>query len=158
MQNLMLKLDRWLRRRRWFLIGAWLVLVVAAVPLAAKQSEHLSGGGYSDPRLRLAEGADVAARDRTRGPTGATAGACWHRTGTPAQRRCKRPSPGWAQRESGAAHVSISPTVRAQTLRAIQAAGTHQRTLVVPLDLTVNEEGATNVASKLRENARPERP
>src|ERR1700691_1231543 len=49
MQTFMLKLDRWLRRHRRVVIGTWLVLVLAAVPFAAKQSEHLSGGGYTIP-------------------------------------------------------------------------------------------------------------
>ncbi len=36
------------RRRRWVL-AVWLVLVVAALPFAAKQTEHLSGGGFDVP-------------------------------------------------------------------------------------------------------------
>ncbi len=36
------------RRRRWVL-AAWLVLVIAALPFAAKQTEHLSGGGFDVP-------------------------------------------------------------------------------------------------------------
>jgi RND superfamily putative drug exporter len=36
------------RRRRWIL-AVWLVIVVAALPFAAKQTEHLSGGGFDVP-------------------------------------------------------------------------------------------------------------
>ena len=36
------------RRRRWVL-AAWLVLVVAALPFAAKQTDHLTGGGFDVP-------------------------------------------------------------------------------------------------------------
>jgi RND superfamily putative drug exporter len=49
MQNLMLTFDRWLQKHRIGVLVAWIVLVVAAVPFAAKQSQHLSGGGYSIP-------------------------------------------------------------------------------------------------------------
>ncbi|HEY5287576.1 MAG TPA: MMPL family transporter [Solirubrobacteraceae bacterium] len=145
----MLKLDRWLRRRRGVLIGAWLLLVLAAVPFAAKQSEHLSGGGYTIPGSAsqqvlkqlpaLAPGAQKARLAGVLAPTD-------HATAA-------EMSAGLAQLTSatrGIAHVSVSPNVRIQTQRAIAAAGANQRTLVVPLDMTVNEEGATNVATKLR--------
>src|SRR5215207_2433577 len=36
------------RRRRWVL-GVWLVIVVLALPFAAKQTEHLTGGGFDVP-------------------------------------------------------------------------------------------------------------
>src|SRR5215218_6649141 len=36
------------RRRRWVL-AAWILLVVLALPFAAKQTEHLSGGGFDVP-------------------------------------------------------------------------------------------------------------
>jgi RND superfamily putative drug exporter len=45
----MLRLERTLRRRRWLVLGAWIAAVVLAVPFAARQSEHLTGGGYGVP-------------------------------------------------------------------------------------------------------------
>jgi RND superfamily putative drug exporter len=149
MQNLMLKLDRWLRRHRAAVIGTWLVLVLAAVPFAAKQSEHLSGGGYTIPGSdsqkvlkqlpAIAPGAQKARLAGVLAPrSNATAGQM---------------SAALAQLDAatrGTAHVSISPAVRIQMQRAIAAAGAHQRTLVVPFDMTVGEEGATNIATKLR--------
>jgi uncharacterized membrane protein YdfJ with MMPL/SSD domain len=149
MQNLMLKLDRWLRRRRRFVIGAWLVLVVAAAPLAAKQSEHLSGGGYTIPGsdsqkvlARLPAIAPGAQQARLAGVLAPTS------TATASEMEAALARLDMATQ--GTAHVSVSSVVSAQIQRAIQAAGTHQRTLVVPLAMTVNEEGATNVATKLR--------
>ncbi|HEY5193111.1 MAG TPA: MMPL family transporter [Solirubrobacteraceae bacterium] len=149
MQNLMLKLDRWLRRRRGVVIGVWLVLVLAAAPLAAKQSEHLSGGGYGIPGSdsqkvlkqlpAIAPGAQQARLAGVLAPTSAASAS---------QMDAALARLGSATR--GTAHVSVSPAVHAQAQRAINAAGTHQRTLVVPLDVNVNEEGATNVATKLR--------
>ncbi len=149
MQTFMLKLDRGLRRHRTAVIGTWLVLVLAAVPFAAKQSEHLSGGGYTIPGSdsqkvlkqlpAIASGAQQARLAGVLAPTSnATAGEM---------------SAALAQLNAvtrDVAHVSVSPIVRVQMQRAIAAAGTHQRTLVVPFDMTVNEEGATNVATKLR--------
>src|SRR5262245_9718727 len=36
------------RRRRWVL-GIWIAIVVLALPFAAKQTEHLTGGGFDVP-------------------------------------------------------------------------------------------------------------
>jgi RND superfamily putative drug exporter len=36
------------RRRRW-VVAAWVLIVVLAMPLAAKQTEHLTGGGFDVP-------------------------------------------------------------------------------------------------------------
>ena len=38
-----------LARRRWIVVGVWVALVVAAVPLASRQSENLTGGGFDVP-------------------------------------------------------------------------------------------------------------
>ncbi|HTA15747.1 MAG TPA: MMPL family transporter [Solirubrobacteraceae bacterium] len=150
MQNLMLKLDRWLRRRRVVVLAVWIVLVLAAAPLAAKQSEHLSGGGYAIPGSQskellrrlpgIAPGAQHAQLAGVLVP-GAAATAGEMRSGLAQLDTATRAAP----------HVSLSPTVRAQTERQILAAGPHQRTVIVPFDLTVNEEGATNVAEDLRQ-------
>lgn len=145
----MLRLDGWLGRHRAIVLGAWIVLVVAAVPLAAKQSEHLSGGGYGIPgsdsqkvmaRLpRIAPGAEHARLGAVLAPApGASASEM-----TSALARV-------ASATRRAPHVSLSAAVRAREQSAIDAAGAHQRTLVVPLDMAVNEEGAINVATDLR--------
>jgi uncharacterized membrane protein YdfJ with MMPL/SSD domain len=43
------KLAGFLGRRRRLVLAAWLVIVLAALPFAAKQTEHLSGGGFDVP-------------------------------------------------------------------------------------------------------------
>jgi RND superfamily putative drug exporter len=58
MQTAMLRLDRLLRRRKRLVLVAWAVLVLAAVPFAARQSENLSSGGFDVP------GSQSAAVDR----------------------------------------------------------------------------------------------
>ena len=45
----MVTLSGILTRRRWWVVGAWLVTVAVAAPMAAKQTEHLSGGGFDVP-------------------------------------------------------------------------------------------------------------
>ena len=49
MRDFMVKLAGFLgRRRRWVLV-AWIAIVLAALPLASKQTEHLTGGGFDVP-------------------------------------------------------------------------------------------------------------
>ncbi len=49
MQRAMDRLGGFLERRRWFVVGAWLLLLLAAAPFAAKQTDHLTAGGYDVP-------------------------------------------------------------------------------------------------------------
>src|SRR5918999_342519 len=43
------KLSAFLERRRFVVLGAWIVLLFAAAPFAAKQTEHLTSGGFQVP-------------------------------------------------------------------------------------------------------------
>jgi uncharacterized membrane protein YdfJ with MMPL/SSD domain len=49
MHDAMLRLARFLARRRRIVIVAWALVVLASLPLAAKQTEHLTGGGFDVP-------------------------------------------------------------------------------------------------------------
>jgi uncharacterized membrane protein YdfJ with MMPL/SSD domain len=43
------RLGGFLERRRRLVLGAWIVLLLAAAPFAAKQTENLTGGGFNVP-------------------------------------------------------------------------------------------------------------
>ncbi|HEV7845185.1 MAG TPA: MMPL family transporter [Thermoleophilaceae bacterium] len=49
MQTAMDRLAGFLERRRWLVLGAWLVLLLAAMPFAARQTDHLTSGGFQVP-------------------------------------------------------------------------------------------------------------
>ncbi len=49
MRESMERLSDFLTRRRWFVLAAWLAVVVFAAPLSAKQTENLVGGGFEVP-------------------------------------------------------------------------------------------------------------
>jgi uncharacterized membrane protein YdfJ with MMPL/SSD domain len=49
MRAAMIRLSGFATRRRWIVIGIWAVLLVAAIPLAMKQTENLTGGGFDVP-------------------------------------------------------------------------------------------------------------
>src|SRR5215207_4324046 len=43
------RLAGFLERRRWVVLGAWVLLLVVALPFAAKQTDHLTSGGFEVP-------------------------------------------------------------------------------------------------------------
>src|SRR4051812_21305160 len=95
MAHLMLKLERALQRRRWIVLGAWLAAVAVAVPLAARQSDHLTGGGYDVPGSQSA--AVAAALERDFGASDASLGAVVRGRGElAALQRATRAVPGVA--------------------------------------------------------------
>jgi uncharacterized membrane protein YdfJ with MMPL/SSD domain len=49
MQGAMDRLAGFLERRRWLVLVAWLLVLVAALPVAAQQTEHLTSGGFEVP-------------------------------------------------------------------------------------------------------------
>jgi RND superfamily putative drug exporter len=49
MRSGMARLASFVSRRRWYVIGVWVALVIAALPLASRQSENLTGGGFDVP-------------------------------------------------------------------------------------------------------------
>jgi RND superfamily putative drug exporter len=49
MQHTMDRLTSFLERRRWLVLGAWIVLLVASLPFMARQTEHLTSGGFTVP-------------------------------------------------------------------------------------------------------------
>ena len=49
MQAFMDRITSFLERRRRLVLGAWIVLLLVSLPLAMKQTEHLTSGGFSIP-------------------------------------------------------------------------------------------------------------
>src|SRR5215218_10728900 len=49
MQGPMDRLAGFLERRRWLVLAAWLLLLLAALPFAARQTDHLTSGGFEVP-------------------------------------------------------------------------------------------------------------
>jgi len=48
------RLGRWSARRRWAVVGAWIVLLLAAAPLALRTPDSLRSGGFIRPDLESA--------------------------------------------------------------------------------------------------------
>ena len=132
----MLGLDRWLAKRRWLVLGAWVALLAAALPFAMKQSEHLTGGGFGVPGSQSEEVAQLT-QDDFGGAGHAQLGAVViARDGA---------SPAAALAEVRAA-VAAAPDVDVGG-RPI----TRGETTLLPLQTTVDDVRSTDVAKDLRE-------
>jgi uncharacterized membrane protein YdfJ with MMPL/SSD domain len=144
MQAAMDRLDGFTRRHGRLVAIAWLILIVAAVPFAARQTEHLTSGGFEVP------GSGSASVER-----GLTAFAGAQRsqlavvlarrpgsTGNDIKAAIERIRTGVATTD----HVALPPGA-AQA--AVQQAG-NAPIAVVPLKLSGTQDDAANAASDLR--------
>jgi RND superfamily putative drug exporter len=144
MQAAMDRLDGFTRRHGRLVALAWLALLVASVPFAARQTEHLTSGGFDVP----GSGSDAVQRGLT-----AFQGAQREQLAVVVARRPGstdadvRAAIGRASRAAGkVAHVSLAPSVAAAASRRAGAAPI----TVVPLRLSGSQDDAANAASDLR--------
>ncbi len=49
MQTAIESLTVFLARRQWLIVGVWVALLLAALPFAVRQTDHLTSGGFSSP-------------------------------------------------------------------------------------------------------------
>jgi uncharacterized membrane protein YdfJ with MMPL/SSD domain len=146
MQNLMLRLDAVVRRRRRWIIALWVLALLAAVPFASRQSEHLSSGGFTVPgsQSQLVN----AALDRTPGAERASLAAVLVPTKSGTAQGMAEHLDRVQKAVEKVDHVALTPQALAAARRA--AAG-EPRTLVVPLALDVAEDDSSDVAIELRD-------
>jgi RND superfamily putative drug exporter len=145
----MLRLDALIRRRRGLFLGAWALILIAAFPFAARQSEHLSGGGFDVPGSQSVAVQQAVERDFEQAQ-GSTLAAVLVPSGgaTTAELRSALAEVGTAAGDAD--HVVLTPDARAHAVRQLQADG--PRTLVVPLATDVGDSDAIDVAVDLRKS------
>jgi len=149
-QNLMLKLDRWVRRHRLIVLSGWIALVIASVPLAMHRGDRLTDGGYGIPGSASVI-VDARLQHSFNGAQRAILAAMLipRRDATPAQMSAVIDRVAAAT--AAVPRISLDLAVQRRALAAVAAAGPHQRTLFIPLHLTVGELTAPDVTSQLRE-------
>ena len=59
MRERMIQLSGFLGRRRRWVLGAWVLILVLALPFASKQTEHLTGGGFDVPGSQSKKAGEV---------------------------------------------------------------------------------------------------
>ena len=147
MQRFMLKLDALLRRHRAVVVGVWLVALVAAVPFAAKQSDHLTGGGFGAPGSQSKAVEDRLGEDFPGSERASIAAVLRPAKGASAEdlragvRRLDRATEEVEQ---------VALAERAERAALAQAQERPGRPLVVPLTAAVTDRDATDVARDLR--------
>src|SRR4051812_50857 len=139
MQHFMLKLDLVLVRRRWLVLGAWVAALIVALPFAARQGEHLTGGGFGVPGSQSKAVAEATDKDyggaghaqlgavlvAERGASQADARAALVRVKTAAD---------------AAPQVALDPKAFAQAEAQLGAP-----TVIVPLTTTVDDVRSTDI-------------
>jgi uncharacterized membrane protein YdfJ with MMPL/SSD domain len=145
MQTSMLRLDSFLRRHRRAVLVAWVAILLAAVPFAARQSEDLSSGGFGVPGSQSAEVDAALARFPGVQRAQLAAVVIPQRGASDAQLRAA------VDRVAAAAGtidgVSLAPAARDRAVEQAAAGGT----VLVPLVAEVDEDDATAVAVDLRD-------
>jgi uncharacterized membrane protein YdfJ with MMPL/SSD domain len=147
MQTFMLRLDAFLRRHRAVVVGLWLVALVAAVPFAAKQSDHLTGGGFGVPGSQ-----SKAVEDRLKADFPGSERASLAAVVRPAKDASAADVRAALRRLDRATEdvprVALAERVQAQAAQS--AAQRPGRPIVVPLAVAVPDRDATDVAHDLR--------
>ncbi|MCW2991391.1 MAG: drug exporter-like proteinr of the superfamily [Solirubrobacterales bacterium] len=138
MQELMLRLDRVLARRRWLVLGAWVAALAVALPFAMKQSEHLTGGGFGVPGSQSQAVADLTSDDFGGAGHARLGAVVIARPGAPAAD--VRAAIQRVRDVAGATpHVSLGGEL-------VRRGGT----TIIPLATTVDDVRSTDVAKDLR--------
>ena len=90
----MLVLDGFLRRRRRLVLVVWALVLVASAPLAARQSDDLTGGGFEAPGSQSAQVKAAIARDFPQASGAGLVGIVVPRDGA-RPLRAGAPAPAW---------------------------------------------------------------
>ena len=150
MRAMMERLSAFLARRRWWVVGAWLLVLAVTLPLAARQTEDLTGGGFSVPGSQSAEVEKALERN-------------WEESREGAITVVLEPSPGASAADAEAAVARMDEDVAGVSDLSVPAGASAQarnalvagEVAVVPLstDLPVDEQ--IDAAIDLREELAP---
>ena len=144
MQQRMIRLDRMLARRRWMVLGAWVLALAVALPFAARQSEHLTGGGFGVPGSQSQQVGDALRGDYGGAGRASLAAVLVVAPGTP--RADVRAQLARVRDAAAAApDVTLEPAAFARAERRLG-----DPTIIVPLATPVDDVQSTDVAGDLR--------
>jgi uncharacterized membrane protein YdfJ with MMPL/SSD domain len=145
MQDLMLKLDRTLTRRRWLVLGAWVIALAVSLPFAMQQSEHLTGGGFGVPGSQ-SEQVALLTKDDFGGAGHAQLGAVVIARPGSSDGDVRAALERVGAAADAAPDVDVAPGALAKAVAQIGAP-----TIILPLATTVDDVKSTDVANDLRE-------
>jgi uncharacterized membrane protein YdfJ with MMPL/SSD domain len=149
MHDFMVKLAGFLgRHRRWVLVG-WIAVVVAALPFASKQTEHLTGGGFDVPGSQSKAVSD-SLQSEYADKTGGITAMLRARPGAGAAARAAAVD---RVRESvaGIDDLTLSPAAARRGELALRRTGA----ALLPLHSSASEDAQIDAAVTLREDLDP---
>ena len=151
MRSFMVSLSGFLTRRRWWVVGAWVLVVIVSAPLAAKQTEHLSGGGFDVPGSQSQAVETALTKRFAESEAGRIAVVL-------------QPSPGVTPEQAAAAARRVQDQVAAagdearitaQAAAAAQAQVASGRPAIVPVEARGTADDLVNTAGDLRDEISP---
>ena len=142
----MLQLDAFLRRIHRFVLAAWIVVVLAAVPFALRQSDNLTGGGFSIPGSQSRRVEDALTRDFPPGNSRASLAVVLVPERAATQRDVDAAVARVARAAGSVEHAELDDAGRREARPAAPGVP-----LVLPLAVDVDEFAAPDVATDLRE-------
>ncbi|MBK5219342.1 MAG: MMPL family transporter [Thermoleophilia bacterium] len=136
------------RRRRW-VVGIWVVIVLLALPFAAKQTEHLTGGGFDVPGSQSNAVSESLQRDFGEKADGIAVALQAAPDSTAAERAAAVTR---VQREvAEVEEVTVAPATARQARRQLQGTGF----ALVPLRSQQSSDELIDSAATLREDMNP---
>jgi uncharacterized membrane protein YdfJ with MMPL/SSD domain len=144
MQSVMNRLSAFVRRRRKLVAIAWLVLLLASIPFASRQTENLTGGGFEAPGTGSAEVDHLV--ERFQGASSESLGVVLQRKGGDAaavQAEVDQVDKAAAKVD----HIELT----ADAAAAAKSDATKGAVVIMPLALTGSREQALDAAVDLRD-------
>jgi RND superfamily putative drug exporter len=144
------RLAGFLARRRWWVVGAWLAILLAALPLASRQTEDLTGGGFSVPGSQSAQVEEALDADYEGARDGAIA-IVLEPTGAVDSSQAAAAGERMTEAVDAAPDLSLPPE-QPEAAQEVLAAGD---IAVVPLQTDLSTDEQTDAATDLREAIDP---
>ena len=122
MQTFMDRLGRFLERRRWLVVGTWVALLLVSLPFAARQTEHLTSGGFAVPDSG-SETVDLnlARFERAEREAKKTDAGLWHKCDTAALRKMRAAARRRAEIAEQRRHLATARRAAGRARRAARA-------------------------------------
>jgi uncharacterized membrane protein YdfJ with MMPL/SSD domain len=136
------------RRRRW-VVGIWVAILVCALPFAAKQTDHLTGGGFDVPGSQSEAVSEALQNDFGSQSNGITVLLKAAPAAGPAQRAA---AVGRVRREVATLDgVTLAPAAARQALAQLR----HSSIAMLPLNSERSPDELIDSATTMREDLEP---
>ncbi len=146
----MVKLSQFLTRRRWWVVAAWVLVVAVSLPLAARQTEDLSGGGFDVPGSQSEAVEQAVMQSFDTSDVGRIAIVLEPEPGATVEQRSAAVKRATKQAES-----VEGVSVPAKSVAGAQQALAQQKVAVMPLRAEGDADELVNTSTELREEFSP---